>query len=70
MTLKDLLFANVVKDTDRIEISKPLTGWAIDLRKGNWFEDRILEFMNLEIRAFSYDEKRGFSIALKGDEDV
>lgn len=65
MTLKDLILAHFVKDNDKITIAKPLSGSACDMRKGNWFNDQILDFMNLEIRSFSWDEENGFSIALK-----
>lgn len=65
MTLKDLVLSHFVKDNDRITIAKPLSGSACDMRKGNWFNDQILDFMNCEIKAFSWDEENGFSIALK-----
>lgn len=65
MVLKDLVMNGLVKDTDKITIAKPLTGSACDMRHGNWFNDQVLEFMNAEIKAFSWDESNGYSIALK-----
>lgn len=65
MTLKDLIQNGIVKDTDNITIVSPLIGSAYDMRKGNWFNDQILVFMNAEIRAFSWSEETGYSIALK-----
>lgn len=65
MTLRDLIQNGMVKDTDNITIVKPLTGSAYDMRRGNWFNDQILEFMEAEIRAFSWSEETGYSIALK-----
>ena len=65
MTLKDLIMNGFVKDTDKITITKPLSGSAFDLRKGNWFNDQILDFMDCEIKSFYWNEKNGFSIALK-----
>lgn len=65
MTLKDLITNGLVKDTDMITVAKPLVGSACDMRKGNWFNDRVLEYMNAEIKAYSWDEENGYSIALK-----
>ena len=65
MTLKDLITNGLVKDNDTVTIAKPLTGSACDMRKGNWFNDQVLEFMNAEIKAFSWSEDGGYSIALK-----
>lgn len=65
MVLRDLISNGLVKDTDKITIAKPLAGSACDMRRGNWFNDQVLEFMNAEIKAFSWDESSGYSIALK-----
>lgn len=65
MTLKDLVTNGLVKDNDRITIAKPLSGSACDMRKGNWFNDQVLDFFNSEIKAFSWEEESGYSIALK-----
>lgn len=65
MTLKDLITNGLVKDNDAITVGKPLSGSACDMRRGNWFNDQILEFMNSEIKAFSWSEDSGWSIALK-----
>ena len=65
MVLRDLISNGLVKDSDKITIAKPLTGSACDMRRGNWFNDQVLEFMNAEIKAFSWDESSGYSVALK-----
>lgn len=65
MTLRDLIANGLIKDNDKIVIAKPLTGNACDMRKGNWFNDQVLEFMNAEISEFSWSEDGGYSIALK-----
>lgn len=65
MTLRDLVLNGFVKDTDKVTVAKPLTGSACDMRQGNWFNDQVLEFMNAEIKAFSWDESNGYSVALK-----
>ena len=68
MTLKDLVSNKLVKDTDKITIAKPLSGNAADMRKGTWFDNQVLDFLNAEIKAFSWDEENGYSVALKGEE--
>ena len=65
MTLRDLILNQMVKDDDKITISRPLCGAAVDMRSGHWFNDRVLDFMNLEISRYSWDEENGYSIALK-----
>ncbi|MDO4285247.1 MAG: hypothetical protein Q4C60_07895 [Eubacteriales bacterium] len=65
MTLRALLENGLIKDKDTITIAKPLTGNACDMRKGKWFNDSILEYLNAEIRELSWDENNGYSIALK-----
>lgn len=65
MTLKDLIANGLVGDNEKITIAKPLAGGARDMRKGNWFNDQVLEFLNAEICAFSWDEGSGYSIVLK-----
>lgn len=65
MKLKDLVQSGLVNDSDIITVVKPLIGNACDMRKGNWLNDQVLEFMSAEIQAFSWNEDRGYSIALK-----
>lgn len=66
MKLKDLIESGVIRDADVVTASKPLQGCGADFRKGKWYQDQILDFMDLEIKSFSWDETNGFSIALKG----
>ncbi len=65
MTLKDLISSGLMKDTDSVTVTKPLTGSAFDMRKGNWFHDQILGYLDAEVRAFSWSEEGGYSVALK-----
>jgi len=65
MTLHELIANGIVKDSDKIEIAKPLEGNAADIRRGNWYNDKVLDFMNAEIKSYSWSETHGFSILLK-----
>lgn len=65
MTLRELLANGLVKDTDVIVMAKPLSGNACDMRKGNWFNDQVLEYMDAEVGAFSWNEDNEWSITLK-----
>ena len=65
MTLKDLIANGLIKDDDKIIIAKPLAGSACDMRKGNGYNDQVLEFMNAKISSFSWIHGKGYSISLK-----
>lgn len=55
MKLKDLLMMDFINDETRFITSKPIGGSVSDIRKGKWFEDKILELMSLEVRKFDFD---------------
>ena len=55
MKLKDLVMMDFVNDETQFITSKPITGSMVDIRKGLWFEDRILDFMSLKVRKFDFD---------------
>lgn len=65
MKMSDLIESCLIKDKDKITVSKKLAAFGCDLRKGRWFNDNILDWMDEEIMAMSYDEESGWSIALK-----
>ncbi len=65
MTLKDLVTAGLVDDDTKITISRVIVGNMIDLRKGTWFQDDVVNFLNCEISAMTFDEQNGFSISCK-----
>lgn len=54
MTLKDLLDSGFVKDDDIISIHMPLIGNLGQIRKGNWFSDKILDVMDRKIDTLQY----------------
>lgn len=55
MKLKDLVMMDFINDETQFITSKPITGSMVDIRKGLWFEDRILDFMSLKVRKFDFD---------------
>ena len=55
MKLKDLVMMDFINDETQFITSKPITGSMVDIRKGKWFEDRILDFMSLRVRKFDFD---------------
>jgi len=66
-SLKDLITSDLVKDTDRITVARPIAGVAGDIRKsGHWFNDQILENMDQEINHYLWNEEDGYIIMLKG----
>lgn len=65
MLLKDLIESSLVKDTDILTISKKAKSFGADIRKGTWFNDDILAWLNEEIDSMTYDQVNRWSIALK-----
>jgi len=67
MKMKELVESCLIKDKDKdkITVSKKSMCFGYDIRKGRWFNDNILDWMDEEVRAMSYDEESGWSIALK-----
>ena len=55
MKLKDLVMMDFINDETQFITSKPITGSMVDIRKGLWFEDKILDFMSLKVRKFDFD---------------
>lgn len=65
MTIHELLESGLIKDNDMITISIPIFGSAVDMRKGYWFNDQILDCHNAEIERFSWNQENGYSIAIQ-----
>ena len=69
MTLKDLLDSGFVKDDDVISINVPLIGNISQIKKGNWFNDQILDVMDKKIDTFQYSSWGDWDIYLQSDEE-
>lgn len=54
MTLKELIESNLIKDDEIICIRKPLFGTVKDIRRGNWYQDQILDLMDEKIDKMTY----------------
>ena len=54
MKLKELIEGNLVKDDHNLVVNVPIHGSASQIRKGNWFHDRILDVMDREIDTIEY----------------
>lgn len=68
MTLHDLIMNGIIKDDEKIKVVKPMTGKLLDVRRGYWFNDRILDFHNHEITEFSWSKENGWTISLDASE--
>lgn len=60
MKLKDLVMMDFINDetqfiTTIISSKRYITGSTVDIRKGLWFEDKILDFMSLKVIKFDFD---------------
>lgn len=65
MTMHDLLTNGLLKDTDPVKVIRPLTGNMIDVRRGRWFNDQILDFHNAEILEISWSKGKGWTILVE-----
>ena len=55
MTLEQLIETDMVKDDTTIIVSKPLTTYGMELtRRGNWYQDQILDFSDSTISKLTY----------------
>lgn len=68
MTLYDLLMNDLITDKDMIRVVKPLQGNVVDMRRGYWFNDQILDFHNREITEFSWNKEQGWTVCLATSE--
>ena len=69
MKLKELIEGNLVKDDHNLVVNVPIHGSASQIRKGNWFHDRILDVMDREIDTIEYQISGLWYINLTHDED-
>jgi hypothetical protein len=69
MKLKELIEGNLVKDDHNLVVNVPIHGSASQIRKGNWFHDRILDVMDREIDTIEYQIGGLWYINLTHDED-
>ena len=69
MKLKELIESNLVKDDHNLVVNVPIHGSASQIRKGNWFHDRILDVMDREIDTIEYQIGGLWYINLTHDED-
>lgn len=60
MTLKELIYSNLmIKDSTIISIREEEKEGFPTLRlRGNWFQDRILELCEREIKSLDYDKEK------------
>ena len=54
MTLKELIESGLIKDDEIICIHRPMYGTLQEVRKGNWFQDQILDLMDEQIDQATY----------------
>lgn len=70
MRLKDLMEAPLIKDDDTVTLILEVPGVGTVKKKGNWFQDFILEHMDREITGFTYKgSEKKWIVYLKGEED-
>lgn len=70
LTLKDIVESGLIKDDTRITTEKYLAGGIRETRRGNWFHDPILEYLEEEIAELTWSEISGLVLSLKrGGED-
>ena len=64
MTLSELIMDGIIKDNEKIRITKPIVGSVSLMRSGYWFNDQILDYQNHEITEFSWSKEKGWTISL------
>lgn len=64
MTLNELISSGVIKDTDYIQISRPISGPVSEIRGGNWFNDNILDWLDVPIYLIKWEKGRGWHVTL------
>lgn len=55
MKLKDLVMMDFINDETQFITTMLITGSTVGIRKGLWFEDKILDFMNMKVIKFDFD---------------
>lgn len=64
MTLQELFECGLIKDDDHIQINRPVAGQVQEIRAGNWFQDNILEWMDIPIYLFKWTRENGWFVTL------
>lgn len=54
MKLKDLLQLSFINDDTVFKTVCQITATVRDVRRGNWFQDHILDLMEYEVKNFTY----------------
>jgi hypothetical protein len=55
MKLKDLVMMDFINDETQFITTMLITGSTVGIRKGLWFEDKILDFMSMKVIKFDFD---------------
>jgi hypothetical protein len=55
MKLKDLVMMDFINDETQFITTMLITGSTVGIRKGLWFEDKILDFMSSKVIKFDFD---------------
>lgn len=66
MRLKDLLLnSDFINDNTVLITSHPIVGNICDIRKGNWYQDHVLDLMGFVVKRFDFDfDQNTLSVAL------
>lgn len=66
MRLKDLLLnSDFINDNTVLITSRPIVGNICDIRKGNWYQDHVLDLMGFVVKRFDFDfDQNTLSVAL------
>lgn len=54
MKLSDLVESGLVKDNHQIIVSQRIVGTIKSVRRGNWYQDHILDCLDREIYSIHY----------------
>lgn len=65
MTISELIQSGIIKDSDNIQISRPVAGRANVVRRGNWYNDNILDWMDVPIYLIKWTRDNGWVIQLE-----
>ena len=64
MTLAEFMMEGLIKDEDKLKIVKTICEDVTAVRRGNWFQDHMLDFSEDEVIAFQWDKKNGWKITV------
>ena len=60
----------LVKDNEKIRIIKPITVSVSVIRRGFWYSDQILGYLDNDIAEYSWSRERGWAVTLADTEAV